>query len=78
MTPDDAWNALNSAPEHKAPPCEDLDLFTADRLTPEERTRCESVCASCPLLAVCDAYAVTAKVQAGFWAGYLYTLKGRK
>lgn len=77
MTSDNAWDALNDALEHMAPACESRALFTADRLTDDQRALCESICARCPLFDLCDAYAVTTKVESSFWAGYSYSPKGR-
>ncbi|WP_439290151.1 WhiB family transcriptional regulator [Microbacterium sp. A84] len=72
-----AWDALNSAPEHYTPPCDGRALFTADRLSDDELALCTSICAACPLLAECDAYATAAGVKTGFWAGHAYTNKGK-
>jgi hypothetical protein len=78
MSPDDAWDALSSALARIAPPCDGKALFTADRLTPTQRAECAAVCAPCPVADLCETYAVTAKVESGFWAGHSYTFKGRK
>ncbi|MEV8174966.1 WhiB family transcriptional regulator [Microbacterium sp. NPDC079176] len=69
MNPEDAWDALNSALEHIAPLCKGQALFTADRLSDDERALCESTCTRCALFDLCDAYATAAKVDAGYWAG---------
>jgi hypothetical protein len=78
MNADGSWDALNDALRAFAPPCEGRALFTTDRLTDDERALCESVCARCPFFDPCDSYAVTAKVESGFWAGHSYSPKGRK
>jgi hypothetical protein len=72
-----AWDALHASLRESLPPCADRALFTADRLSEEQRDECASICATCPVASVCDAYAVAARVQSGFWAGYLYSPKGR-
>lgn len=69
MTPDTAWDALNAVLYDYTPPCDGLPLFTADRRDDEERALCASVCAPCPIADLCNAYAVAAKVESGFWAG---------
>ena len=78
VTPEQAWDALNAALQKAAPPCDGRALFTADRLTDEQRAACASICATCPLLDLCEAYAVTARVTSGFWAGEHYTSKGTR
>lgn len=72
------WHALKSALRETAPPCDGRVLFTADSLTPEQRSVCAAICASCPFAAPCGAYADAAKVHSGFWAGHRYTPKGRQ
>ena len=78
MTLDDAWEALSASLQDFAPPCEGRALFTADRLTDDERALCESICARCPVADLCDAYATAAKVDSGFWAGHSYTQSGKQ
>ncbi|GAA2910655.1 hypothetical protein JOD62_001700 [Microbacterium keratanolyticum] len=78
MSADDAWDALNDALAHTTPACEGRVLFTADRLSDDQRALCKSICARCPLFDLCDAYAITAKVESGYWAGHSYSPKGRK
>lgn len=78
MSADEAWELLNAELEEVAPPCDGLDEFTADRLSDDERELCELICARCPLLDLCDAYASAAKVPSGFWAGYSWTHNGKQ
>ncbi|WP_347756815.1 WhiB family transcriptional regulator [Agrococcus sp. ProA11] len=78
MTPAVAWSALNAALEDNAPPCDGRALFTADRLSEEERALCASICASCPVLDLCNAYAVASGPTFGFWAGHAYSLGGKQ
>jgi hypothetical protein len=78
VNPDDAWDDLSAALARTPSPCDGKALFTADRLTPDQRAECAAVCARCPVADLCDTYATTAKVESGFWAGHSYTFKGRK
>lgn len=72
VTPEAAWTALSTALDDYAPPCTDDPLFTADKLAPEDQAFCAALCEGCPVAPECEAYAVTAKVQAGYWAGHQY------
>ncbi|MGN7188846.1 WhiB family transcriptional regulator [Microbacterium enclense] len=58
--------ALLEALKANPAPCKDVAGFIADRPDSE---KLRPICASCPVLAQCDAYAVAAKIRAGFWAG---------
>lgn len=78
MTPDEAWLSLNAALQDAEPECAGLDLFTADGLSDADRAVCASICAQCPVIELCDAYASAAGVIAGFWAGHAYTVKGKQ
>lgn len=69
MSAESAWDDLNAALEHYAPPCSGLHVFTADSRTDEQRAECSSICARCPIADLCDAYATASKVDLGFWAG---------
>jgi hypothetical protein len=75
---DVAWDALHASLREFLPPCHARDLFTADRLSDEQRAECASICATCPVADLCDAYATAANVPSGFWAGHLYTPKGKQ
>ncbi|GLI28497.1 hypothetical protein ARHIZOSPH14_27390 [Agromyces rhizosphaerae] len=75
---DDAWDELNAALREYAPPCDGDALFTADRVSAEDRARCTSICGRCLVSDLCDAAATAAKVTSGFWAGHHYSEKGRK
>ena len=74
---DIAWDARHASLRESVPPCAGQALFTADRLSDEERALCASICAKCPLAPPCDAYATAAKVTSGYWAGRFYSPKGR-
>lgn len=78
MTPDEAWLSLNAALQDREPECAGLDEFTVDALTDEERAWCASICASCPVLDLCDAYATASRPAAGFWAGHSWTHHGKQ
>lgn len=79
VTADDAWAALSKALEEEVPLCEGDDLFTADRLAPEDAAFCLALCAACPVLAECRAYATAARPASGYWAGRQYGKQtGRK
>lgn len=78
MNADMAWASLNAALQDREPECAGLDLFTADGLSDADRTVCASICAQCPVIAECASYASAAGVTAGFWAGHLYTVKGKQ
>jgi hypothetical protein len=71
-----AWDALNEALQDARPACAGQALFTADSLTADQRGDCSSICARCPVLHLCGAYATAAKVTSGFWAGHSYSPKG--
>ena len=71
-----AWQALSDALDEVTPRCTGNPLFTADRLTNEEREALGYMCAGCPVFDLCADYADAAGVKAGFWAGQLFTIKG--
>lgn len=56
---------LKAAMLHATPACAEDPRFTDDA-PPASLAR---VCHRCPLIALCDAYARTARPPAGFWAG---------
>lgn len=76
MNADEAWASLNAFLRGVAPLCRGLDLFTADRLTDDQLDLCASICSRCPVAGLCGAYAASARVQSGFWAGHFYSPKG--
>lgn len=65
----EAWAELVDAMATHEPACKDLDLFIADEHTRADIAACAAVCAECPLLPECDAYARVARPTAGVWAG---------
>lgn len=56
-----AWDALHVSLHKSAPPCNRRALFTADRLSNEQRAECGSICATYSVAVLCDAYATAAK-----------------
>lgn len=49
------------------PRCAGMSEFTADRVSPEDAERMAGICAECPLLEQCRAFALASKPVAGFW-----------
>jgi hypothetical protein len=65
-----AWDALETAMIATVPACNADDRFTDDDQDPAEVA---TICAACPLNALCDAYAKSARPKAGIWAGKRYS-----
>ncbi len=65
----DEYKRLMKAPRRTTTPCRDVADFTADRLDADQQRTREAMCASCPLWALCNAYAAAARPTVGFWAG---------
>lgn len=72
MSANGARHALNEALKYAEPACNGRSLFTADRLTDDQRALCAYICAGCPVFDLCDAYATAANPEVGFWAGHVY------
>lgn len=51
------------------PSCAGITEFTADKVDDETAAMMAGICAHCPLLARCEAFAEASKPTAGFWAG---------
>lgn len=49
------------------PACAGMPEYTADRITAEDRERLAGICAGCPLIAECRAFAIASKPTGGFW-----------
>lgn len=66
-----AWQALSDALVSETPPCEGDARFVADVPSAADVEHMQSVCASCPILAECAAFADASPrwSMAGFWAG---------
>lgn len=77
MTADELYIDLLDAMETHTPACRDIPLFTADDPSRADREVCAAICADCPLLIECSAYAEAAKPAAGIWAGVTHGRKTR-
>jgi hypothetical protein len=66
----EAYTALQHALQRTPAECLNVDLFIADDLTPADTDALAAVCASCPVLALCTAYAQIARPTGGYWAGH--------
>lgn len=66
----DEYAALTAALRTTPTRCAGDGRFTAERLDPAELTAMAAMCADCPLVALCGAYAAAADPP-GFWAGEL-------
>ena len=66
-----AWDALQGALTAAEPSCRDDARFTADALSPRDQAALATVCADCPLLDPCSAFADTMPrwSASGLWAG---------
>lgn len=66
-----AWKALGAALEITDPSCRGDARFTADGLTPSDQAELGTICAACPLLDPCSAFAETMPrwSASGLWAG---------
>jgi hypothetical protein len=71
-----AYTRLSNAFMANVPECHGLELFTAENLSAADIEVLTAICDACPLYELCDTYARTARVTAGFWAGKKYP-KGR-
>lgn len=73
-----AWDALDAALKRTTPLCLDDPLFTADGLTVKQRAELRAICLRCPLLDLCDDYAVADGIKSGFWGGHFFNQKGQR
>lgn len=66
-----AWTQLSAALLSHEPACAGDPRFISDGRTPTLSADLAAVCATCPILAACRAYATTARphTMAGFWGG---------
>jgi len=62
---------LQEALARQTPACHGLDVFTrkASASTADETRMMEGICASCPVLSLCRAYASAGQPELGFWGG---------
>jgi hypothetical protein len=68
----EAYTRLSDAFMTNVPECQGLALFTAENLSFADVEVLTPICDACPLYELCDTYARTARVKAGFWAGRRY------
>lgn len=73
------YRNLVQAYEHNAPACRDDWRYIQDReeIDDNDLDQMARTCRTCPLFALCDEYARTAKPNAGMWAGRYWGRKGR-
>lgn len=72
MSAASAWAELQDALAATEPSCKDDARFTDDGRADSANADLVSVCAQCPVLAQCAAYAraeKTSRLQGAFWAG---------
>lgn len=62
------YNALQRELRHRVAPCRNVKEFTADRVDDDTATVLAGICARCPVIDLCRAYADTARPD-GYWAG---------
>ena len=61
---------LMVAMENETPGCDGLEVFTYDRFAdPEQTEMMRAICDACPLLDLCQAFAIVGRPAAGMWAG---------
>ncbi|MEV7609864.1 WhiB family transcriptional regulator [Microbacterium sp. NPDC089320] len=63
------YYALTEKLKDATPGCAGVDEFTADRVDDETAAILADICAHCPMLARCGAFATASRPTAGFWAG---------
>ncbi|MEL5990732.1 WhiB family transcriptional regulator [Microbacterium phosphatis] len=63
------YRALSEALKTEPTGCRNDDRFTSDRLEARELPELAAICATCPVLELCTAYARAARPDEGFWAG---------
>lgn len=59
--------ALQDALRDVTPSCDGMDAYTDDRPSEDDVTAIAGICASCPVLELCQAYAVAGRPSAGHW-----------
>lgn len=63
------YDALQNALRTTKPACDGIDEFTADKISPDTASMLATICATCPVRALCAAFAANGKPGSGFWAG---------
>ncbi|QRY42077.1 WhiB family transcriptional regulator [Microbacterium hominis] len=64
------YRELQRALRETPAPCRDVDEFTAERIDPDTAAKLAGICAGCPVIDLCRAYAERAHPK-GYWAGQL-------
>lgn len=64
------FGELQRALRETPAPCRDVDEFTAERIDPGTARMLAGICATCPVVELCRAYAERAHPE-GYWAGQL-------
>ncbi|WP_425488135.1 WhiB family transcriptional regulator [Microbacterium proteolyticum] len=59
--------ALRDALRDVTPSCDGVDTYTDDRPSGDDVATMARICASCPVEAACEAYAVAGRPTAGYW-----------
>lgn len=62
------YGELQRALRETPAPCRDVDEFTADRIDDDTARMLAGICATCPVIDLCRAYAARAHPE-GYWAG---------
>lgn len=63
------YRELQRALRRTPAPCRDVDEFTADQVDDETAALLAGICARCPVLEQCQAFADVARPSIGVWAG---------
>lgn len=72
------YTALTAGLDEHHVPCTGLDFYTADTPDEAQLAYAARLCASCPIRALCEAYAKASNPPAGIWAGRAYPQDRRK
>jgi hypothetical protein len=64
-----SWRALQLAMRHEVPACIDDPRFTDVSAGRRTNRQLQELCAQCPMLVLCQAYADADRPPGGFWAG---------
>jgi hypothetical protein len=68
----EAYDLLHTAMTETLAPCNGIELFTAETLSPADKAVLRPICDTCPLFDLCRTYAELARPTAGLWAGKTY------
>jgi hypothetical protein len=73
-----AWEALDAELKRTKPLCLNDPRFTTDGLSMKQRVELRAICLRCPVLDLCDDYAVADGIKAGFWGGHFFNHQGQR